>query len=72
MRKYTHRGWFGFCPVYLGSINTDCPNVIARRRWLEPVLHVNVFIQELAIGACSIINPHWEPVWKIRITGPLT
>lgn len=71
-RKYTHRGWFGFCPIYLGGINTDCPNVMARRRWLEPLLHFCIGIQEAAIGVCTLVNPQWEPVWKIRITGKLT
>jgi hypothetical protein len=71
MNKYTHRGWFGFCPIYLRDTYTNNPSITPRRAWLMPVLKASIFLQELAIGACSIANPHWEPVWKIRLTGKL-
>lgn len=70
-RKYTHKGWMGFCPIYLRDPYTNNPSITPRRSWLMPVLKLNIFLQELAIGACSLVNPHWEPVWKIRLTGKL-
>ncbi len=72
MKKYTHLGWFGFCPVYLGGIHTDCPDVAPRYRWLTPVLHLAIWLQEVSIGFCSLINPDWEPQWKILVTRKLT
>jgi hypothetical protein len=38
---YTHKGWFGPCPVYLGALTTECPNVMARHPafdWLFDVV----------------------------------
>lgn len=67
-RKYTHRGWFGFCPIYIGGIHTDCPDVKARRPWLEKLLFLNIWLQETSIAFCSMVDPGWEPTWKIRIT----
>lgn len=68
---YTHYGWLGFCPVYIKDPYGRAPGVVARYAWLHPLLKLNIFLQELAIGACSLVNPHWEPVWKIRLTGKL-
>lgn len=71
MKKYTHRGWFGFCPIYIGDPYGKCPDIIARHRWLHPLLELNVWLQEVAIGMCTMMNPEWEPVWKIRLTGKM-
>jgi hypothetical protein len=71
MKKYTHKGWFGFCPVYLRNTFTSNPGVMPRYRWLTPVLYLNVWLQEIGIGLCSMVDPEWEPTWKIRLTGEL-
>jgi hypothetical protein len=33
---YTHLGWFGFCPVFIGNIEADGPDgpCIKARHWL--------------------------------------
>ena len=69
--RYTHKGWFGFCPVYLANPHSQCPNVTYRHWWLKPVLHLNVVLQQAAIMMCSVMAPDWEPTWKIRLTGKL-
>lgn len=68
---YSHKGWFGMCPVYVGDVQSNAPDVIARHPLLEPLLHFCVWLQEVSIATCSLVNPHWEPVWAIRITGKL-
>lgn len=70
MNKFTHYGWFSFCPVYVGG-DKEAPDVMARHRWLQPLLHLAVYVQGLAIGLCSMVNPDWEPTWRIRITGAI-
>jgi len=67
--KYTHKGWFGFCPVYLADTFSGNPIVVPRRDWLRPLLDLAIAVQETSIGVCSLMNPHWEPMWKIRLTG---
>ena len=69
--KYTHKGWFGFCPIFLANTFSDSPDVTSRTEWLMPVLKFNIWLQELAIAACTLMDPDWEPTWKIRLTGEL-
>jgi hypothetical protein len=69
--KYTHKGWFGFCPVLINNPYSGSPQLCPRAGWLMPVMRLNIWIQELAIGFCTLVNPEWEPVWKIRLTGKL-
>jgi len=70
--KYTHKGWFGVCPMYIGNKDTECPDLLPRHWVFMPLAHLAVFIQGVAIATCAFFNPHWEPVWAIRITGKLT
>lgn len=68
---YTHRGWFGLCPVFLGDVDSDTPNVDPRHRALEWLLDLS----EAAYGACfalaSALDPEFVPSWPLRITGQL-
>lgn len=34
---YTHKGWVGICPVYIGGIEDGTWRIDARRWWLEPL-----------------------------------
>lgn len=68
---FTHKGWCGFCPIYLSDIYSNCPGVIARHPLLHPLLKLNIWLQECAIGFCTMINPEWTPVWKLRVTASL-
>lgn len=67
--KYSHKGWFGFCPVYVDKPYSGSPSVCPRKPWLMPLIYLNIEIQRMAIAACSMMDPHWAPVWKIKLTG---
>ena len=67
--KYSHRGWFGFCPVYINNPWSGSPSVCPRAKWLMPLMLLNVAIQRMAIAACLLVNPYWSPTWKMRVTG---
>ncbi len=67
--KFTHKGWFGFCPVYLADTFSGNPIVVPRHGYLRPLLDLAIAVQEISIGVCTLMNPHWEPMWKIRLTG---
>lgn len=71
MNKYTHYGWFGFCPVYIRNPDDRAPEVKARHPWLHPLLLLNVQLQQMAIFVCSMMYPEWTPTWKIRLSGKL-
>ena len=63
---YTHKGWFGICPIYLGDIEGDC-NVAARHDLLEWLMAVI----GLAITVKTWLNPDYEPMFPMCITGEL-
>jgi len=67
--KYSHKGWFGFCPIYVNNPYSNCPDVCPRRPWLMPLMRLNIEIQRLAVGVCMMMDPYWSPVWKVRLTG---
>lgn len=71
MKQYTHLGWFGFCPIYVGGLQGRCPDIKARFTWLEPLLRLNIALQELSIGVCTMMDPDWTPTWKIKLTRKL-
>lgn len=67
--KYSHRGWFGFCPVYVNQPFSGKPAVCPRHPLLMPLMRLNILIQRLAISVCSMMDPYWEPTWKLKLTG---
>lgn len=67
--KYSHRGWFGFCPIYVNNPYGRCPDVCPRHPWLMPLMRLNIEIQRLAVSVCMLMDPEWSPVWKIKLTG---
>ena len=68
---YTHKGWFGLCPVYFANLNSDAPIVEPRNflvSWLMPVSEI---IYEACFFVCSIIDNDFEPQWPLKITGEI-
>lgn len=55
---YTHRGWFGFCPVYLGGLTTECPSVMPRHYIFDPLLTLVCALCDAADWALEKINPN--------------
>ena len=71
MHTFTHKGWLGICPVYIGGLDDEGP-VIAERHWsFIPLMKISEFMQRLCRFVLSAINPHYEPMWAIRVTGEL-
>lgn len=67
----THRGWFGWCPVYLGDLTTECPLVVPRHWLFEPLLW-SAECMFLVAGFCMLaMDPACEPAWPLRVTGKL-
>ena len=69
--KFTHKGWFGICPVYLGDLDRE-PVQIAPRWWaVVPLFVISEWWQGATIYVCSWLNPDYVPVFKLKITGEL-
>ena len=45
---YTHKGWFGLCPVFIGGHETDCPTMKARHWTLEWLFDLSAIMMGLA------------------------
>ena len=62
-KKFTHKGWIGFAPIYISDIErTDGGlQIAARLPWLEWTISVSAFIFQM-IGA---------EYFPIKITGEL-
>lgn len=69
-KKFTHYGLFWGCvPIYVNMRNWDCPD-IATRNWIpEWVLDLADWISGGAIFFMTLINPDFEPMFVIRLTG---
>jgi hypothetical protein len=68
---FTHRGWFGVCPVYIGDTYTQAPTLVERRAWLRPLYVFSEALQGLCCAVLSRLDPEFEPGWAIMITGEL-
>lgn len=66
---FTHRGWLGLCPVYIGNLESDSPLLMARRPWLEWLLTASTWGFHTVNIVCSALNPNFEPGFPIRVTG---
>jgi hypothetical protein len=71
MTKFTHKGWFAFCPVILANPWSECPTVAPRWPALNFLLGLAVELQKLTIGVCSLMNSEYVPGLAIRITGKI-
>jgi hypothetical protein len=69
--EFTHYGWFGCCPVKIGDLDSDAPVLAPRWMVLEWLFDIQEVVQGLAIGLCSMLNPEYEPQWKIRVSGEI-
>lgn len=71
MKHFTHKGWFGVCPVYLGELDTPIPLVEPRHPSLDFLLTFSEIVYRSIFWVCISINHEYEASWPIRITGEL-
>ena len=69
--RFSHCGWFYACPVYIGNLESEGPTIAARNFVPEWWLTVNEFVLGACIFVLSNLDPEWEPVFPIRVTGKL-
>jgi len=69
--RFTHKGWFMCCPVKVADPFGEAPVLAARWWWLDPWFIVNEALQGLLINVVSLVDPDYEPMWMIRLTGEL-
>lgn len=67
LKEFTHYGWFGLCPVYLGGVETDDPKVAERNGIPEWWFDFNELIFQALNASIQAFKPEHEPVYMIRV-----
>ncbi|WP_441280612.1 hypothetical protein [Tardiphaga sp. 862_B3_N1_1] len=70
-RNYTHKGWLGFCPVYVRYLSDSGVDVAERNGVPEWVLVASLAMQDFCNWCLSAIDPGYVPGWIVRTTGAL-
>lgn len=63
--EYTHKGLFGFCPVFIGLIDTEGPVLCPRHPWLKWLYDLSTWF---VVWGMHMTGNY---VWPIRVTGEL-
>lgn len=67
--QFTHKGWFGLCPVYFAGLDTEAP-VVDPRHWLAtPLMLASELVFSLVFAAANLVNPDFEAAWPLKVTG---
>ena len=68
---FTHYGWFAFCPVKIGDVDSDAPVIAPRWPALEPLFCLAEVHEGIVLQLRSLFKREVEPVWEIKITGEI-
>lgn len=70
---YTHKGWFGICPIYIGNFQkvNDIPDIDYRHWIFQPLMLVSGFTIDSYHFIMSMIDDLHEPMYTMYITGKL-
>lgn len=71
MTKYTHKGWFGICPIYIANMHSECPQLIERSFIFWPLLFISEAGFRLLMVMHSLVDPDYIPAWPVLITGEI-
>lgn len=68
----THKGWFGLCPVYIGSPESEEPLLVPRIPLTDWLMDFSDWAYRMTGRCMEILAPEWEwPGYPIAITGRL-
>lgn len=68
---FTHKGWFGVCPVYFAGLETGAPLVHPRHRLFTPLMLLSELLFWVGFRVCEAVSPDFEPNWPLKVTGEL-
>lgn len=69
--EFTHKGWFGICPVYFADLDSDAPFIDPRHWLFAPLMWVSEVGYACVFHVMGWIDPEFEPAWPLRVTGEL-
>jgi len=68
---YTHKGWFGLCPVYFANLQSEAPTIDPRHWALGWLMDFSEGFFGVFHMLRSMFDPMYEPEWMLMITGEL-
>jgi hypothetical protein len=68
---FTHKGWFGLCPVYFAGLDSECPAVHPRHALCGPLMVLSEAIFGVVFWCCRVMRPGFEAGWPLKVTGKL-
>lgn len=67
--EFTHKGWFGLCPVYMSKPFSGCPEIEPIYPFTDWLMDFSAFVYGLCFKMAGALNPEFEPLWPFtRIT----
>ena len=68
-QEFTHKGWFGICPVYFADLDSDAPLIVERNAIYIPLFILSEFMFSIIHFVQSLINPDADLYWPLKVTG---
>lgn len=63
--EYTHKGWFGICPVYIAELEHEMPIIAPRWGYLEWLLDISTGLFSFYFKLRTLIDMYYDPQWEI-------
>lgn len=70
--RFTHLGWFAFCPIYISAPFDQEPVICERNGVPEFVLTAAEWLQASIIFVLSMMSPDYEPSFAFTLTGRIS
>lgn len=68
---FTHRGWFGLCPVRIARLDSPCPVLEAAHWSLEWLMDLSEVLLCAAAWVHAQLDPAYEPEWPIWLAAEI-
>jgi len=68
--KFTHKGWYWFCPIYIRE-GSDEFLVAERHALFAPLFWLASKLDEARIFVTSLLVKDYEPEFMFKVTGEL-
>ena len=69
--KFTHKGWYGFCPIYYRVEEDGSAGLMPRKLIPDWVFSVSHYFITVCIFTLSVFDKDYEPSFPIYLTGEL-
>lgn len=69
--RFSHKGWFLFCPIYIDNPDVEGPELVERNWVPEWVLLTAYWVFAFNVLLFTRADPLYEPMFPIYVTGEI-